>query len=203
MLVSAEPQGQAAWYPLNETPADKASYTFRITVAKPWVVAANGLQQSVTSGIVSQKSRLWPDASGYSIPDVLQFDAAINRGNSGGPLLNGQARIIGMNTSTVRQAPDGMVVVQENPPAFLTKSPVTVAQYVQYMKDSRQPVPEAMRAVALGGPGGDKPVANLTRKDGEEFWVQASTRMFRDEAGRPLRLVGSLQNVTERRRTKP
>jgi len=48
VLVSAEPQGQAAWYPLNETPADKASYTFRITVAKPWVVAANGLQQSVT-----------------------------------------------------------------------------------------------------------------------------------------------------------
>ena len=67
------------------------------------------------------------------------------------------------------QAPDGMVVVQEKPPAFLTKSPVTVAQYVQYMKDSRQPVPEAMRAVALGGPGGDKPVANLPRKQAERF----------------------------------
>jgi aminopeptidase N len=48
VLVSAEPEGQSAWYPLNETPADKASYTFRITVAKPYSVAANGLQQSVT-----------------------------------------------------------------------------------------------------------------------------------------------------------
>ncbi len=48
VLVAAEPFGQSSWLPLNETPADKASYTFRITVARPWVVAANGLQQSVT-----------------------------------------------------------------------------------------------------------------------------------------------------------
>ncbi len=48
VMVSAEPEGQAAWYPLNETPADKAAYTFRITVARPWSVAANGLQKSVT-----------------------------------------------------------------------------------------------------------------------------------------------------------
>ena len=48
VLVAAEPSGQSSWLPLNETPADKASYTFRITVARPWVVAANGLQKSVT-----------------------------------------------------------------------------------------------------------------------------------------------------------
>ena len=48
ILVSSEPQGQSTWYPLNETPADKATYTFRITVAKPFSVAANGLQQSVS-----------------------------------------------------------------------------------------------------------------------------------------------------------
>jgi hypothetical protein len=64
-------------------------------------------------------------------------------------------------------APDGMVALQEKPPVFLTKSPVTVAEYVQYIKASRQPVPEAMRAVALGGPGGDQPVSNLTRKQAD------------------------------------
>jgi aminopeptidase N len=48
VLVAAEPSGQSSWYPVNETPADKAAYTFRITVAKPWVVVANGLQKSVT-----------------------------------------------------------------------------------------------------------------------------------------------------------
>jgi len=45
---ASEPSGQESWYPLNETPADKASYTIRITVAKPWVVAANGLLESVS-----------------------------------------------------------------------------------------------------------------------------------------------------------
>jgi aminopeptidase N len=48
VLVAAEPSGQSSWYPLNETPANKAAYTFRITVAKPWVVVANGLQKSVS-----------------------------------------------------------------------------------------------------------------------------------------------------------
>ena len=48
VVVAAEPSGQSAWFPVNETPADKAAYTFRITVAKPLVAVANGLQKSVT-----------------------------------------------------------------------------------------------------------------------------------------------------------
>ena len=44
-----------------------------------------GLSGSMTSGIVSQIGRLLPQESGYSIPDVIQTDAAINPGNSGGP----------------------------------------------------------------------------------------------------------------------
>jgi len=48
VVVAAEPYGQSAWFPVNETPADKAAYTFRITVAKPLVAVANGLQKSVT-----------------------------------------------------------------------------------------------------------------------------------------------------------
>ena len=65
------------------------------------------------------------------------------------------------------QAPEGMVVLGEKPPVFLTKGPITISQYVQYMKASGQPVPETMRAVALGGPGGDQPVTELTRKQAE------------------------------------
>jgi aminopeptidase N len=48
VMVASEPAGQESWYPLNETPADKASYTLRITVAKPWVVAAIGLLKNVS-----------------------------------------------------------------------------------------------------------------------------------------------------------
>ena len=59
VLVAAEPSGQEAWYPLNETPADKASYTFRITVDKPWVVAANGIEKSPPVDNGSTRTYLW------------------------------------------------------------------------------------------------------------------------------------------------
>ena len=58
-----------------------------------------GLSGSMTSGIVSQLGRLLPSGEGYSIPDIIQTDAAINRGNSGGPLLNMRGEIIGINTA--------------------------------------------------------------------------------------------------------
>lgn len=67
-----------------------------------WVIAVGspfGLGGSVTSGIVSQKGRLLPVQGGYSIPDVIQFDAAINPGNSGGPLLNSKGEVVGVTTA--------------------------------------------------------------------------------------------------------
>jgi aminopeptidase N len=45
VFVASEPDGASLWFPVNDHPADKASYSFRITVPKPYNVAANGLQQ--------------------------------------------------------------------------------------------------------------------------------------------------------------
>ena len=58
-----------------------------------------GLSGSMTSGIISQMGRLLPQDSGYSIPDVIQTDAAINPGNSGGSLLNMKGEVVGINTA--------------------------------------------------------------------------------------------------------
>ncbi|PUA31050.1 MAG: hypothetical protein B9J98_08015 [Candidatus Terraquivivens tikiterensis] len=58
-----------------------------------------GLAGSVTTGIVSQKGRLLDTAYGYSIPDVIQFDAAVNPGNSGGPLINMNGEVVGVTTA--------------------------------------------------------------------------------------------------------
>ena len=58
-----------------------------------------GLDNTMTTGIVSQTGRLLPEDAGYSIPDVVQTDASINPGNSGGPLLNIKGQVIGMNTA--------------------------------------------------------------------------------------------------------
>jgi S1-C subfamily serine protease len=56
-----------------------------------------GLEQTVTSGIVSALHRTVSSPNDFSINDTIQTDAAINSGNSGGPLLNTQGRVIGVN----------------------------------------------------------------------------------------------------------
>jgi putative serine protease PepD len=57
-----------------------------------------GLEGTVTSGIVSALDRTIESTNGYSIPGAIQTDAAINHGNSGGPLLDMQGRVIGVNS---------------------------------------------------------------------------------------------------------
>ena len=56
-----------------------------------------GLDRSVTAGIVSALQRQIQAPNSYAIDHVIQTDAAINHGNSGGPLLNANGRVIGVN----------------------------------------------------------------------------------------------------------
>lgn len=58
-----------------------------------------GLDQTLTTGIVSAIGREIESVSGVPIRDVIQTDAAINPGNSGGPLLDSSGRLIGVNTA--------------------------------------------------------------------------------------------------------
>lgn len=58
-----------------------------------------GLDQSLTSGIISALKRRLPTSGGREVADVIQTDAAINPGNSGGPLLDSAGRLIGVNTA--------------------------------------------------------------------------------------------------------
>jgi 2-alkenal reductase len=58
-----------------------------------------GLDQSLTTGVISALKRRLPTIGGREIADVIQTDAAINPGNSGGPLLDSAGRLIGVNTA--------------------------------------------------------------------------------------------------------
>jgi S1-C subfamily serine protease len=60
-----------------------------------------GLDNTMTTGIISQTGRLLSESSSFSIPDVIQTDAPINPGNSGGPLLNIKGQVIGINTAGI------------------------------------------------------------------------------------------------------
>lgn len=57
-----------------------------------------GLEQTMTTGIISALGRVVRQDSGYSLPELIQTDAAINPGNSGGPLLDSRGQVIGVNT---------------------------------------------------------------------------------------------------------
>jgi S1-C subfamily serine protease len=71
-----------------------------IKVGDPVVAIGNpfGLDRTVTAGIVSAIQRAITAPNGYTIDHVIQTDAAINHGNSGGPLLNGRGEVIGVNS---------------------------------------------------------------------------------------------------------
>jgi S1-C subfamily serine protease len=58
-----------------------------------------GLDQSMTSGIISALKRRLPTSTGREIANVIQTDTAINPGNSGGPLLDSAGRLIGVTTA--------------------------------------------------------------------------------------------------------
>ncbi len=57
-----------------------------------------GLEETVTAGIVSALHRTMTSPNNFTIEDSIQTDTAINHGNSGGPLLNSQAKVIGITT---------------------------------------------------------------------------------------------------------
>jgi S1-C subfamily serine protease len=71
----------------------------QVKVGDPVVAIGNpfGLDRTVTAGIVSAIQRAITAPNGYTIDHVIQTDAAINHGNSGGPLLNGLGQVIGVN----------------------------------------------------------------------------------------------------------
>jgi len=87
--------------PASELPAITIGESHNLQVGQKVFAIGNpfGLDQTLTTGIISALGRQIPAMTGRIIEDVIQTDAAINPGNSGGPLLDSAGRMIGVNAS--------------------------------------------------------------------------------------------------------
>jgi 2-alkenal reductase len=109
-MVQAQPVGVAESYDLavlrlggvrSLPPAVNIGTSADLKVGQ-WAFAIGnpfGLDQSLTTGVISALKRRLPTSAGREIGNVIQTDAAINPGNSGGPLLDSAGRLIGVNTA--------------------------------------------------------------------------------------------------------
>ncbi|PSO17782.1 trypsin-like peptidase domain-containing protein [Bradyrhizobium sp. MOS003] len=111
-----------------------------------------GFESTVTAGVVSALGRSIRSVSGRTIEDVIQTDAALNPGNSGGPLLSSNAEVIGINTAIINGAQGICFAVASNTAQFVL-SEIIRHGYVRraYIGVAGQTAPVPRRHAVLAG----------------------------------------------------
>jgi len=124
-----------------------------------------GLEQTMTSGIVSSVNRTIPSLSKRTMRSIIQIDAALNRGNSGGPLLNSRGELIGMNTAIASRVGENSGIGFAIPSATILR---VVPQLIRYGKVRRpsigiESIAETSRGLLIVAlePGGPAELAGL------------------------------------------
>ena len=95
-LLKVEPERSLPFLAFEET-GDAVVGEWAIALGNPFGLF-EAAEPTVTVGVVSAVGRDFPAQQGRTFRDMIQTDAAINSGNSGGPLVNALGRVIGMNT---------------------------------------------------------------------------------------------------------
>ena len=134
-----------------------------------------GFQNTVTAGVVSALGRTLRAASGRLMDDVIQTDAALNPGNSGGPLVNSAGEVIGVNTAMIPGA-QGL--------CFATG--IDTARWVvgQLLSAGR------VRRAYIGVSGATTPLSRLQQRALPDLQQASAVRVLEVQADSPARVAG-------------
>jgi serine protease Do len=116
-LIGADPYSDLAVLKVNDTPPAVVQFGNSDLLKPGETVIAIGsplgdFKNTVTAGVVSALGRSLDSGNGFLLENMIQTDAAINQGNSGGPLVNLAGEVIGINTLIVRGGSGASTVVE-------------------------------------------------------------------------------------------
>ena len=170
--------------------------TSSLAVGDPVVAIGSpfGLQGTLTAGVVSGLDRQIEAPDGFTIDGVIQTDAALNSGNSGGPLLDGRGRVVGVN-SQIESRTGGNVGIGYAVPVEVVRSVVS-----QLVEDGS--VEHGYLGVQLSEPDGEDGVQLAQVADGgpaDEAGLRGGDRIL-SAAGEPVDSVTEVRSAVAERR---
>ncbi len=170
-------EGALPWARLGDSRAIRAGQV-AIAIGNPY-----GFHHSVTSGVISALGRSLRAESGRLMDDIIQTDAALNPGNSGGPLVTTRAEVIGINTATIMPAQGLCFAIASNTARFVAAKLIRdgrIRRSFVGVAGQNVPIPRAIaRANQLAASSGvfivsveaDSPAATAGLRDGDVIFA--------------------------------